>query len=137
MFTLDIMSELENKSLEKSYSNIIENNHSFNEDFSLLNDSFLFSFPSNELNSKVDNSCSLSKTETEKKKLTSGRKRKRKHQLIEGVKIHHKNAPDNILRKIQVHYITFIIDTVNELLNKLEYTEKFIDIDYNEKKKYN
>ena len=117
-------------SLEKSNPIIIGNIHSFNEDFPLLNDLFLFSFPSNEQNLVELKNCSLSKTK--KKKLTSGRKRK--HQFIEGVKIHDKNAPDNVLRKIQVHFITFIVDVANELLHKLEYTEKFIDLDYNEKK---
>jgi hypothetical protein len=60
--------------------------------------------------------------------------RKRKHQLKEGDKIHDKYSEDNILRKIQVHYLNFIIDVVNELLIHFGYPIKFIDIDYNEKK---
>lgn len=117
-------------SLDKSISLNIGNIQSFNKDFPLLNDLFLFPFPSNEQNLDVVKNFSLSKTE--KNKLSSCRKRK--HQFIGGVKIHDKNAPDNVRRKIQVHYITFIIDAVNELLHKLEYAVRFIDIDYNEKK---
>ena len=123
----DLIDEL---SLDKSFSINIGSIQGFNEDFPLLNDLFLFPFPSYYQNLDAVKNFSLSKTS--KKKLSSSRKRK--HQFIGGVKIHDKNAPDNILRKIQVHYITFIIDAVNELLHKLEYTEKFIDLDYNEKK---
>jgi hypothetical protein len=123
----DLIDEL---SIDKSISINIGNIQSFNENFPLFNDLFLFPFPLNDQNLDADKNFSLSTTA--KKKLSSSRKRK--HQFIGGVKIHDKNAPDNILRKIQVHYITFIIDTVNELLQKLGYGEKFIDINYNEKK---
>jgi hypothetical protein len=71
-------------------------------------------------------------SETEKMKLKSGRKRKR--QLIDGEKIHDKHAADNILTKIHVHYMAFILNAVNELLNYLGYPLKFIDIDYKNKK---
>jgi hypothetical protein len=131
MLTHDIMSELEDElSLEKSDLIIEQNIPSFHVGLPLSDNLFLFSFSWNEQNSNADNSGSVSKPE--KMKLLSGRKRQ--HQLIKGVKIHDKNAPDNILRKINVHYISFIKDAVNELLNHCEYTEKFIDIDYEEKR---
>jgi hypothetical protein len=76
---------------------------------------------------------SFSILKEESQPIKSGRKRK--HQLKEGDKIHDKYSEDNILRKIQVHYLNFITDVVNELLTYLGYTIKFIDIDYNEKKK--
>ena len=69
-------------------------------------------------------------------KLKSGRKRKR--QLKDGEKIHDKFAADNILRKIHVHFMSFILSVVNELLNHLEDCPfKFIDIDYKNKKALN
>ena len=71
-------------------------------------------------------------SETEKIKLKSGRKRKR--QIMDGEKIHDKHATDNILTKIHVHYMAFILKAVNELLNYLGYPLKFIDIDYKNKK---
>ena len=123
----DLKDEL---SLEKSLSFTFVNTLSFNEDSPLLNDLFLFSFPSNQLN--FDNINDFSPSKTIKNELSS--RKKGKHQIFKGIKIHDKNGPDNILRKIQVHFITFIIDAVNELLHKLEYNEQFIDIDYNEKK---
>ena len=64
--------------------------------------------------------------------IKSGRKRKR--QLKEGEKTHDRYCPDNILRRIQVHYLNFIIDISNELLNYLGYKDEFIDIDYEIKK---
>ena len=59
-----------------------------------------------------------------------GRKAKK-----ETLKIHDKSSPDNLLRKIQVHYFTFIIDYLNEVLRQLGFNEKFIPIDYQYKKK--
>ena len=44
--------------------------------------------------------------------------------------IHDKNKDDNLLRKIQVHYITFIIAFINNVLKKLDYKEKFIILNY-------
>jgi hypothetical protein len=113
-------------------------------DFPLLDNLPLFSFLSNQQTPNKDYSSSdcfeipdsrpfhVPDSENEKKKLRTGRKRK--HQITEGEKIHDKNATDNVLRKIHVHYMTFIITTVNELLNYLGYKFKFIDIDYNNKK---
>ena len=128
MLVQDIMSESGDElSLEKTELIIGQNIPSFHMGLSL------FSFPSNEQNlngDNADNSGSVSKPE--KMKLMSGRKRQ--HRLINGVRIHDKNAIDNILKKINVHYIAFIKDAVNELLNHCEYTEKFIDIDYKEKR---
>ena len=45
-------------------------------------------------------------------------------------KIHDKYAEDNILRKIQVHYLSFLISFVNDILKSLNYKEKFIKLDY-------
>ena len=52
-------------------------------------------------------------------------------------KIHDKSSPDNILRKIQTHYISFIIEFVNCILPYSGYDYKFINIDYNIKRKVN
>ena len=75
---------------------------------------------------------SFSILKEESQPIKSGRKRK--HQLKEGDKIHDRYSEDNILRKIQVHYLNFITDVANELLTYLGYKIQFIDIDYNEKK---
>ena len=52
-------------------------------------------------------------------------------------KIHDKSSTDNLLRKIQVHYMTFIISFVNEILENLNYNQKFLKIDYEFKKNVN
>ena len=70
-----------------------------------------------------------------------GRKRKRDikeyNNEYSDNKIHGKSSPDNVLRKIQTHYISFIIEFVNCILQYLGYDYKFINIDYNIKKKVN
>lgn len=52
-------------------------------------------------------------------------------------KIHDKNAMDNLLRKIQVHFLNFIISYINDILKVLNYKEQFLKIDYNFKKNIN
>ena len=79
--------------------------------------------------SSVD-STTLSNQEQQSKQL----KRKRKRPPKTGEKAHTKDASDNILRKIQVHYLSFVVSFMNALLKKSEYSYKFIGIDYNIKK---
>lgn len=49
-------------------------------------------------------------------------------------KVHDKFSTDNLLRKIQVHYISFIISAINSILKNLGYKEKFLKLDYDAKK---
>ena len=53
------------------------------------------------------------------------------------LKTHDKFAPDNLLRKIQVHYLTFIIAFLNEILQKMNYGKRFLKLDYEFKKNVN
>lgn len=84
----------------------------------------------------LDDSSSSDSSSTkpiEEKKLTkAGRKRKRPLEI--GEKEHSKDAHDNILRKIQVHFLTFILNYANAILSHLNYSYQFIDIDYHIKK---
>ena len=50
------------------------------------------------------------------------------------IKIHNRYTDDNLLRKIQVHYIKFILSFINEILKKLNYYKKFLNLDYKFKK---
>ena len=52
-------------------------------------------------------------------------------------KIHNKFSTDNLLRKIQVHYLSFIISVANIILKAFNYKEKFYKLDYDLKKKVN
>ena len=61
------------------------------------------------------------------------RKRGRKP-IKNTAKIHDRNTPDNLLRKIQVHYFKFIIDFLNEVMKQLGFTETFCQISYKYKK---
>lgn len=62
------------------------------------------------------------------KNIRSGRKPK--NGAKKNKQFHDKNSKDNILRIIQVHYISFIINLINDILDKLGLEEKFFDIDY-------
>lgn len=62
-----------------------------------------------------------------------GRYRKRK----QNEKFHDKKSSDNVLRKIQVHYLSFIIDFLNNILRIFNYNRQFLELDYNIKKDVN
>ena len=72
-----------------------------------------------------------------KKKRGRVRKAKNSQDLNSSSKIHDKHSMDNLLRKIQVHYLSFIISYINDILKKLNYNEQFFKIDYNFKKTIN
>lgn len=48
--------------------------------------------------------------------------------------LHDKNKADNLLRTVQVHYLSFIVKYLNDILKNLKYNQKFLDLDYNFKK---
>ena len=52
-------------------------------------------------------------------------------------KIHDKFSTDNLLRKIQVHYLNFIVAFLNDILDKLKIKQKFLKLDYEVKKNVN
>lgn len=73
-----------------------------------------------------------------------GKKRKRGRQVEEpysgdenNQKVHDKFSTDNLLRKIQVHYISFLINCMNLILKELNYKQEFLKLDYNFKKNVN
>jgi len=72
-----------------------------------------------------------------KKKRGRSRKVKNSQDLNSKLKIHDKHSMDNLLRKIQVHYLSFIISYINDILKELNYKEQFLKIDYNFKKTIN
>jgi uncharacterized protein YktA (UPF0223 family) len=78
---------------------------------------------------------------TEKNKLT---KKKRGRQTVKkpeenrkNKKTHDKSSTDNLLRKIQVHYMSFIISFINAILKELNYNQRFLKINYQFKKNVN
>ena len=46
------------------------------------------------------------------------------------IKIHDKNTSDNLLRKIQVHYLSFIVVFLNEILAFLNIKQRFLKLNY-------
>ena len=63
--------------------------------------------------------------------------RKTKSDNEKGKRIHTKFDDDNIHRKLNVHFIQFLTDFVNEILNVFNIDEKFLKIDYKEISKIN
>ena len=81
--------------------------------------------------------------ETNKKNIKSSEKivikKKRGRGNINDLKekslnIHDKYSADNLLRKLQVHYLSFIISFLNDILKNLNYKKKFLKLDYKFKK---
>ena len=68
---------------------------------------------------------------------SKNKKRGRQTNLKEEKKIHDKFSSDNILRKIQVHYINFIIYFLNDILRSIGIRKKFLKLDYEFKKNVN
>jgi hypothetical protein len=63
------------------------------------------------------------------------KKRGRKTGRESNYRVHDRNSEDNIIRKIQVNYINFLVDFVNELLKAIGRKDlSFIPLDYNFKK---
>ena len=62
---------------------------------------------------------------------------KEKTKIQKYIRIHTKNTSDNILRKIQVHYLTFIVDYLNEILKSCDIKKQFLKFDYQLKRQIN
>ena len=60
--------------------------------------------------------------------------RKRKRDFENDDKIHSKYDYDNISRKIQVHFQNYLVSLINEILVNYGIKQKFLNIDYNNKK---
>jgi len=48
----------------------------------------------------------------------------------ENLKIYEKFYTDNLLRKIQVHYLSFIISFLKEILEQFNFKQRFYKLDY-------
>ena len=71
-----------------------------------------------------------------------GREKVKKQEINENdgigyIRIHDKHTSDNVLRKIQVHYISFIVSFINEILKGLGFKQKFLNLTYSFKKNIN
>ena len=85
----------------------------------------------------------LFKTLTKKKRGREKQERKQKeiydkdNQANDYIKIHDKHTADNLLKKIQVHYLTFIVQFLNEILKFLNFKERFLRLSYKFKSNIN
>ena len=101
----------------------------FEPDNSLLFDNMNFTFKNENIFEfsieETQDKNILKNEENYSQKKLSGRKRKNSNK--DKGKFHNKSQNDNILRKINVHFLNFIIDFINELLNKCNLKSKNID----------
>ena len=68
-------------------------------------------------------------------KETMIRRKRGKRASNENQKTHNNKKNDNRLAKIQNNYFSFIIDFINELMEKMNIKYKFVDFNYKAKKK--
>lgn len=90
--------------------------------------------------SKNTNETSLEKNVSSKNYFTNSltKKKRRKGNKDDlnkkDKKPHDKSSSDNLLRKIQVHYISFIINFLNDFLEHTNYQQQFLHLNYEFKK---
>lgn len=151
-----------NNELSNSFTNVLSNfgdfqNYDFDNQFSYQMKLFLIDEKSGKKNfieeQKLDDLKEESKSENsqnspklienkESNCFTHGisttqltnKKRGRGKNLEIKSKIHDRKSSDNIQRKLQVHYISFINSFFNEILENFHYEERFLKIDYGFKK---
>ena len=119
---LDQRSENDN---EYSYTN--ESSNSF-QLFNLQNGIVEFNdfqLPTLDLTAPLNDENKIGEKDSSKKFLLKKKGRGRQRQMInnENLKIHDKFSTDNLLRKIQVHYLSFIISILNEILEQLNFQQ--------------
>lgn len=79
------------------------------------------------------------KKENKSKGKKIGRKKKsntpvKDNEIIGNKNFHDKNKTDNLIRKIKVHYISFLLSFINEIIKNLNIKETFLKLDYQMKK---
>lgn len=106
------------------------------------NDRYLL--PKEPENSKSKKMFKLQKEKKENKLKGKkiGRKKKsnifvKDNEIIGNKNFHDKNKTDNLIRKIQVHYISFLLSFINEIIKNLNIKETFLKLDYQMKKEIN
>ena len=160
-FYYSINEQIENKGnsflnslFYNDFNNCIIDSEEENEDtFPILQNSFLYDNNNVGINTKsqeksIDYKNSEKKEKKEKfpfivKKAKNSTKlilfrRKRGRKIKKKTnRFHYSYSPDNLLRKINVHYLNFIISFLNDILVLYNYKYRFLKINYNFIKKIN
>ena len=107
-------------------SNLINNSFSYtNENFKLaFNQAFILR--KGETKIDYENKKNLFSTEHPTTKRKRGRFTSKKNERKE----HTKYSEDNVIRKIQNHYMNFIIDFINDFINSKDKRNRFIEFNY-------
>lgn len=120
-----------------SFSNIASFNEPLNNSYVHKEDFFNFE----QLPINIDKEGKVKEEKKSKIFFISNKKRGRKESKNKNKNIiHNKYNKDNLLRKIQNHFLNFIVSYINEILEKLKYIDKFYFLNYkykhNVKKKF-
>ena len=107
------------------------------EGFFGINDSFNFIFNNQNIFISKAETNENTNLRSNKFNITTRNLSGRKRNKNSNRKIHDKNFNDNILRKINVNFLNFIISFLNQVLSKYYKNEKFYKINANYKKKIN
>lgn len=86
---------------------------------------------------KYDILFTVIKEDIKEKKVLKKRGKQNLSKDCKKYKIHKFDSHDNILRKINSHFLSFIVLFLNEILNYLNYPHRFIKLNYKYKKKVN
>ena len=136
-FPIDNFSDSYPFEKEKEFINIPDSYNSVSNSYSYC---FLNNLPSKKEPIK-ETEGSMKNTEINEKifvikKVKKDKKvgRKRKGDFQKDEKVHSKYDKDNINRKVQVHFLNFLQNFVNEILIKFGFEKRFLNIDYKHKK---
>lgn len=90
-------------------------------------------------NSEKKIKASKDKFHIELKQFISRKRGRKKKKYLDTSckKTHNKYYTDNLRRKIQTHFLNFMISFINQILCNLKYKERFENLDYNLKKNIN
>ena len=149
-FSLSQLYQFDNENINRLFSSEEENESIISDNIDVIPRQYnILSITSN---SNIEEDISLnfffrnniSEDSTEKDQINfiviKGTKRGRKNykkNLDEKKKIHDKNSSDNLLRKIQNHYLTFIISFMNEIFQSFNIKPKLRGLDYKFKSNVN
>lgn len=68
------------------------------------------------------------------KKVLKRRGRQKSLEDCKKDRFHKFDSTDNILRKINTHFLSFIVNFLNDILNHLNYSQRFLGLNYNYKR---
>ena len=125
--------EMNNDISSQEIYNLLNNKtNSFNEDNIEEND--LYFYPNKKSSVKKTSKFIVTKSTNHITKLNKKKRGKHSNLNIGNTKTHDKFAPDNILSKAKNHYLSFVVNILNDILKILLIEEVFLQLNHELKK---